>query len=128
MSAAALNVATQGIWVRASEQVGWRWSAAHAGFINENEKKASTPGGSWSDYRVAADAEDACFISGITTIEEATALADGTELELEADPGSNDPHCVHEWNMSAGEADENNISGEGQQVILCVKCGACGDV
>lgn len=48
--------------------------------------------------------------------------------EPEADPGSNDPHCVHEWNLTEGEADENNISGEGEQMIVCVKCGACGDV
>jgi hypothetical protein len=35
--------------------------------------------------------------------------------------------CVHTWNMTAGEADENNVSGEGAQVIRCTKCGENGD-
>lgn len=33
----------------------------------------------------------------------------------------------HEWNQSAGEADENFLSGEGCQRIYCVHCGTDGD-
>jgi hypothetical protein len=33
----------------------------------------------------------------------------------------------HSWNMDAAEADENNISGEGAQVIRCTFCGLNGD-
>ena len=43
-------------------------------------------------------------------------------------PGQRHACDGHVWNMTAGEADENNVSGEGEQMIYCVKCGACGDV
>jgi hypothetical protein len=33
----------------------------------------------------------------------------------------------HSWNMSEAEADENNVSGEGEQVIRCRFCGLNGD-
>jgi hypothetical protein len=57
---------------------------------------------------------------------------DDVELELDEpepmpDPGSNDPYCNHEWNQTAGEADEHFLAREGQQRIYCVKCGADGD-
>lgn len=51
-----------------------------------------------------------------------------TEEQLEnMDPGSNNPFCRHTWNQSAGEADEAFLSGEGDQRITCVYCGADGD-
>ena len=52
-------------WMRAAELCGWRWSAAHSGFINEAERRADTKGGSWGDYLTTTTPEAACFISGL---------------------------------------------------------------
>ena len=51
---------------------------------------------------------------------------DAEQPEPEADPGSNDPHCKHQWNHTAGEADELFFSGHNVG-IRCVLCGADGD-
>lgn len=48
----------------AAELLGWQWSHAHGGYINESHRRQ---GGQWSDYQVAETAEDACFIDGIET-------------------------------------------------------------
>lgn len=64
------------IWMRAAELAGWRWSAAYAGFINERERRADGDG----EYIIADEPQDACYISGIETLDQAQAKIDA-ELE-----------------------------------------------
>lgn len=51
------------LWIEVADLSGWRWSKAHNGYINENERKGPT----WAEYTVAPDAREACFLSGIET-------------------------------------------------------------
>lgn len=55
------------IWKDAAHILGWKWSAAHDGYINERERKGPT----WADYIVASDAEEACHIEGIDRLQKA---------------------------------------------------------
>lgn len=73
-------------------------------------------------------AEAVGFRKGLSAACEDPPSSFGFDEDEEPPEGGGDPRCAHEWNMTAGEADENNISGDGPQVILCVKCGCCGDV
>jgi hypothetical protein len=59
------------IWQPLAKQLGWRWSHAHGGYINESHRSRPEPG--WGSYDVADDAEAACDASGIETIEQALA-------------------------------------------------------
>ena len=43
-----------------------------------------------------------------------------SEPAPEADPGSNDPHCKHEWSSGLDESDHETR-------IYCLRCGADGD-
>lgn len=52
---------------RAAALLGWVWSSAHHGLINENHRKQ---GMGWDSYRVADDVIDACDISGLESIPE----------------------------------------------------------
>lgn len=72
-------VSNDAIIMRAAESVGWRWSAKHQGFINENVTVGKTSGASsrgvrQTRYRVAATADQACFISGISSMETAAKM------------------------------------------------------
>lgn len=60
------------IYSDAAKLLGWRWSAAHNGFIHGGHLRPNCDRNSWSSYHVAADEEDACFISGIETDREAS--------------------------------------------------------
>lgn len=63
------------IWRPLAEKLGWRWSSAHGGYINESHRNRPEPG--WGSYDVAATSEDGCFASGIETIEQALARLEG---------------------------------------------------
>lgn len=65
------------IWTPLAKRLGWDWSAAHGGYINESHRNRPQPG--WGSYDVAETSEDACFISGVETIEEAIAWLDARE-------------------------------------------------
>ena len=52
------------IWIEAAHLLGWQWSEAHGGYINESERT----GPAWADYIVERDAEDACWRSGVETL------------------------------------------------------------
>jgi hypothetical protein len=72
---------------KASEILGWRWSAAHGGYISESHRS----GPEWQDYFVAQDTEDACFQDGIETFEQARDLVakhadDAAEASMGATP------------------------------------------
>jgi hypothetical protein len=54
---------------KAAELLGWKWSHAHGGLINEGHRN----GPDWSVYFVATDAQDACFQDGIENDAEAAA-------------------------------------------------------
>lgn len=67
------------IWIEAAALLGWKWSNAHNGYINENERT----GPNWDDYVVAMDAEDACHVDGacVDTIRKAIdIIAEATPL------------------------------------------------
>lgn len=68
---ASLSAARNEIYKQAAAALGWNWSAAHDGFISENHRDRNGDP-KWSDYKVASDAEEACFWDGIET--EADAL------------------------------------------------------
>lgn len=60
------------VWRDAAEILGWKWSAAYDGYINDNHR--SRPGTrpiDWDSYEVAHDAEEACFRDGLETITQA---------------------------------------------------------
>lgn len=58
------------MYERAAAVMGWKWSAAHDGYISESHKgRNGAP--LWSDYHVAPDAEQACFLDGIESQEQA---------------------------------------------------------
>ncbi len=57
------------VWAEVADLMGWKWSAAHNGYINENERRGPT----WADYVVAPDAREACFLSGVETERDAFA-------------------------------------------------------
>lgn len=59
-------------WKIAAHALGWRWSSAHDGYINERYRNRPNedPNG-WGSYEVEPDAEHACFRDGIETIEQA---------------------------------------------------------
>lgn len=61
---------TEDVWLQVATKLGWRWSAAHDGFISENHRE----GPDWADYAVKVSAEDACFADGIETLEDARSL------------------------------------------------------
>lgn len=68
------------IFQQAAEQLGWKWSPAHDGYISEGHR--NRPGEdphSWGSYKVAADAEEACFWDGLESeIEAAKVIATHT--------------------------------------------------
>ncbi|WP_315921511.1 hypothetical protein [Mesorhizobium sp. SP-1A] len=68
---ASLSAARNEMYKQAAAALGWNWSAAHDGYISENHR-ARNGDPKWSDYKVASDAEEACFWDGIET--EADAL------------------------------------------------------
>lgn len=53
---------------RLAATLGWRFSPAHDGWINEQHRAALGDG--WGSYEVAADIEEALFWSGIETDED----------------------------------------------------------
>jgi len=55
------------IWMQTAIRLGWRYSAAHDGFISENHRN----GPEWADYVVRRTAEDACFLDGVETVADA---------------------------------------------------------
>jgi hypothetical protein len=59
-------------WRAAAAKLGWTWSHAHGGLINERHR---AQGLGWDTYKVAADAEEACDWDGIETEEQALAKA-----------------------------------------------------
>lgn len=65
---------TQTIYAEAAGALGWFWSSAHNGYIHENHRR-NRGAPSWSDYVVAANAEEACFLDGVETDAEALSVA-----------------------------------------------------
>lgn len=63
-----------GIWKPCAAKLGWQWSPAHNGYINEGERIFDHKRARWGDYRVEDDAEEACFTSGVETLEQALAV------------------------------------------------------
>lgn len=63
----------EGIWKPCAAKLGWYWSHAHGGYINEGERGYMGREG-WAGYRVETDVEDACFTSGVETLEQALAV------------------------------------------------------
>lgn len=64
------------VFQQVAERKGWRWSPPHGGYINENhrdnyDREGRYIGDSWASYRVADDAEEACFFDGIENEAEA---------------------------------------------------------
>ena len=57
--------------------LGWRFSPAHDGWINENHRETGKDG--WGSYEVAADIEEALFWSGIETDEDMRSAIDRFE-------------------------------------------------
>jgi hypothetical protein len=62
------------VYGRAARALGWRYSSAHEGWISEThrDRQNEDPNG-WGSYGVAGDAEQACFMDGVETIEQALA-------------------------------------------------------
>lgn len=63
----------EGVWKPCAAKLGWYWSSAHGGYINEGQRDQ---GLGWDSYRVQEDVEDACFASGVETLEQALAMLD----------------------------------------------------
>lgn len=63
--------AAASIWRASAEVLGWRYSPAHAGWISD----AHVDHGQYGEGGHASDmaAEDACFLDGVETIEQAVA-------------------------------------------------------
>lgn len=60
------------IWHKTAVALGWRWSNAHDGYINETHKnQRDEKRHTFETYLVTGDAEQACFYDGIETIEQA---------------------------------------------------------
>jgi hypothetical protein len=61
------------VYTQVAEALGWKWSHAHGGFINERYR--DNPGheneNSWQSYWVCECAEDACDRDDIATEEQA---------------------------------------------------------
>lgn len=61
-----------GDYDKAAEMLGWRVSHAHGGLINDRYRdRPNTRPNEWASYRVADNAEEACFWEGIETLEQA---------------------------------------------------------
>lgn len=61
------------VWTEAAKALGWEWSGAYAGYIRADYH----PKGArhhFTSYPSEVDAEGACAIDGIETIEQAEAL------------------------------------------------------
>lgn len=63
----------EAIWRPLAAQLGWKWSHALGGYINEGHRGRPGPsnGLGWDSYEVADTAQDACFQSGVETLDEA---------------------------------------------------------
>lgn len=59
------------VFRKAAEALGWKRSAAHGGWISEGHRRQ---GIGWDSYKVAMDAEEACFWDGIETEAQASEL------------------------------------------------------
>ena len=59
-----------GVYEKAAEELGWRWSPAFDGYINDGHRN----GPDWKDYVVAQTAEDACLLDGVENDADAEAL------------------------------------------------------
>jgi hypothetical protein len=60
----------------AAKLLGWRFSTVHDGLINENKKVPVDQPQHEGGYVVAFDSEDACFLSGVESLEEAEKLVE----------------------------------------------------
>jgi hypothetical protein len=67
-----------------------------------------------------------CAACGVSYCDGACAT-DAGEPEREADPGSNDANCAHEWVHTGTNygGDDERFHGDGR--VYCSKCGADGD-
>ena len=60
------------VYRKAAGLLGWVWSHAHGGYINDRYRdRPNTSPNRWDSYRVADDAEEACFWDHIETLEHA---------------------------------------------------------
>jgi hypothetical protein len=65
--------AEQAIWRKAAEAKGWEWSPAYNGYIRA-DYHPDGPRNQFRSYPSELAAEDACFIDGIETLDQAKAV------------------------------------------------------
>lgn len=65
--------AEQTIWNAAAKALGWEWEPAYDGFVRANHHP-NGPAHQASSYPSELDAESACMVDGIETLDQARAV------------------------------------------------------
>jgi len=78
-----LHTAERTVWTVCARVLGWEWSPAYGGFVRA-DYHPNGPGYKFDSRPSELDAEEACFIDGIETLEQAVAKleeADAAEAD-----------------------------------------------